>query len=285
MFLGKLKIPYCEFYITNVCNLACAGCNRFNNYDFKGFQRWLDYADTYTQWSKEVDIDSIAILGGEPMLNPDFMLWVKGISELWPRTTIRIISNGYQLEKVRGLYELLKSNPKIKLWIGIHNKLHKKPIVQRVKSFLKTPCTVVHNNSDPFNEYQTLTNSEGVTVKIEYNWWFHQGAIVNGGLHNSDVKKAHDICHMKTCHHFVRGQLYKCGVVAVLPEFDQQHPLTLSKEDRELIHSYRALNVTDSIEFKQQFIANLDQPIDQCKFCPEKYHGDQIFALEKKQLK
>jgi hypothetical protein len=241
--------------------------------------------DVYRQWSHEVDIGAIAILGGEPMLNPSFMSWVTGVAELWPRSLLRIISNGYQLEKVRGLYELLESNSKIQLCIGIHNKLYKKQIIDRVKNFLKSPCTVEHNNDDIYNEYQTITNASGVCVKIEYNWWFHQGAIVNGGLHASDPKKAHDICHMKTCHHFIRGQLYKCGVVAVLPEFDQQHPLTLTPEDRELMTSYRALSITDSNKIKTQFINNLDQPIDQCKFCPEQYHGDQIFALEKKQLK
>jgi hypothetical protein len=32
---------------------------------------------------------------------------------------------------------------------------------------------------------------------------------------------------------------------------------------------------------KNDFIKNLKNPIPQCKFCPEEYHGDQIFALEK----
>ena len=47
------RLNYMEFYITNVCNLTCTGCNRFNNYKFKGFQRWADYKEEYTQWSKE----------------------------------------------------------------------------------------------------------------------------------------------------------------------------------------------------------------------------------------
>jgi hypothetical protein len=73
--------------------------------------------------------------------------------------------------------------------------------------------------------------------------------------------------------------------VAVLPEFDQQHSLTLSTEDRELMLSYRPLKITDSGTAKQQFVNSLDQPIDQCKFCPEQYNGDQIFAQQKKDLK
>jgi hypothetical protein len=287
--MHKLHIPYAEFYIINVCNLACSGCNRFNNYNFTGYQRWSDYAEVYQRWAQEVNIGSIGILGGEPLLNPTFLEWVQGINQLWPRKEIRIISNGFRLDRQTNLYSVLTQYRNIKLWIGIHNKQHKKGIVQKVKDFTQAPHTVSFNNDNPYQQYMVITDANGVQVKIEYNWWFHQGAITKQdgalSLHQSDVIKAHDICHMKTCHHFIRGELYKCGVVALLPEFDQQHPLALNAKDRQLMMSYRPLQISDSLDTKQQFVSNLKQPIDQCRFCPELYHGDQIWAQQKQDLK
>jgi uncharacterized Fe-S cluster-containing radical SAM superfamily protein len=287
--MPKLHIPYAEFYIINVCNLACAGCNRFNDYNFTGYQRWSDYAEVYQQWAEQVDIGSIGILGGEPLLNPTFLAWVQGINQLWPGKKIRIISNGFRLDRHADLYPILEQHRNIELWVGIHNKQHKSEIIQKVRDFGQAPHTVTFNTDNPYQQYMTITDARGVRIKIEYNWWFHQGAIVKTDgaltLHQSDVARAHDICHMKTCHHFIRGELYKCGVAAVLPEFDQQHSLTLSAEDRELMLSYRPLKITDSGTAKQQFVNSLDQPIDQCKFCPEQYNGDQIFAQQKKDLK
>jgi hypothetical protein len=287
--MHKLHIPYAEFYIINVCNLACSGCNRFNNYNFTGYQRWSDYAEVYQRWAQEVNIGSIGILGGEPLLNPTFLEWVQGINQLWPRKEIRIISNGFRLDRQTNLYSVLTQYRNIKLWIGIHNKQHKKEIVQKVKDFTQAPHTVSFNNDNPYQQYMVITDANGVQVKIEYNWWFHQGAIIKQdgalSLHQSDVIKAHDICHMKTCHHFIRGELYKCGVVALLPEFDQQHPLALNVKDRQLMMSYRPLQISDSLDTKQQFVSNLKQPIDQCRFCPELYHGDQIWAQQKQDLK
>jgi hypothetical protein len=287
--MPKLRIPYAEFYIINVCNLACSGCNRFNDYNFTGYQRWSDYADVYQQWAQEVDIGSIGILGGEPLLNPTFLEWVQGINQLWPRKKIRIISNGFRLDRHADLYPVLEQHRNIELWVGIHNKQHKSEIIQKVKDFSQAPHTVIFNTDNPYQQYMTITDARGVRIKIEYNWWFHQGAIIkqNGvlTLHQSDVATAHDICHMKTCHHFIRGELYKCGVAAVLPEFDQQHSLALSAEDRELMLSYRPLCITDDATIKQQFVSNLDRPIDQCKFCPEQYNGDQISPQQKKDLK
>jgi organic radical activating enzyme len=287
--MSKLFIPYAEFYIINVCNLACSGCNRFNNYQFNGYQSWGDYSDVYQQWSKQVDIGSIGILGGEPLLNPTFIEWVVGINQLWPKKAIRIITNGLRLDRQPKLYSILQQHPNIVLWVGIHNKQHKKEIIQKVKDFTQAPHRVSFNSDNPYQQYMMITDANGVQIKIEYNWWFHQGAIIKQDnvltLHQSDPVKAHDICHMKTCHHFIRGELYKCGVAAVLPEFDKQHQLTLTNEDRDLMLSYRPLNINDSTEVKQQFVANLEQPIDQCRFCPEQYHGDQIFAQHKKDLK
>jgi organic radical activating enzyme len=282
MSVNKTHIPYIEFYITNVCNLACAGCNRFNNYYFKGFQKWQDYAAIYQSWSQRLKFGSIAILGGEPMLNPDFLQWVDGITALWPNTHARIISNGFRLPYNKSLYQRLIGNKNLSLWVGIHNKQHKKTIIDNIKEFTVAPHTVVFNTENPYQQFLTITDKNGVKIIAEYNWWFHQGSIVVDNnqlsLHQSNVKKAHTICHMKTCHHFVRGKLYKCGVVAVLPEFEQQHKLNLSPADHKLLHSYKPLEITNSDQEVQTFVDNLKNPIDQCRFCPEQYNGNQIWS-------
>ena len=282
------KIEYVEFYITNVCNLACNGCNRFNNYKFKGFQRWADHQDEYKQWSKELQFGSIGILGGEPLLNTDFMLWLQGIRHLWSTTVIKVVTNGFYLNKVAGLYDFINSDRKTELWIGIHNKMHKEKIMHNIEQLLVGPLLREFNNDNPYQEYMWITDANGVRVKVEYNWWFHQGAVVQTEtgktLHNSNVNNAHQICHSKTCHHFMNGKLYKCGAVALFPEFNRQYNLELSLEDRELINSYVPLSISDSADTKRSFIDNLKNPIPQCKFCPEVYNGEQIFAMEKKSL-
>ena len=101
-------VPTIEFYITNVCNLSCTGCNRFNNYKFTGFQKWNDYKEVYKKWSEVLDVGYIGILGGEPLLTPDYINWLTGIRELWPTSTISTITNGYRLNYVPGLYEYIK---------------------------------------------------------------------------------------------------------------------------------------------------------------------------------
>jgi organic radical activating enzyme len=284
-----LQLPYVEFYITNVCNLACDGCNRFNSFKFKGWQSWKDHSDDYAKWSEQLDIGSISIMGGEPLLNPDFYQWVYGLGKLWPKTPIMIATNGTQLDHHQQLYDVMLDNRYVTMNVSLHNKMHKKVIVDKVKQFLCEPF-VYRADTTKYRESLSITDTNGITVKIFYNWWFHQGAVIRSAesnrytLHNSDPIKAHDICHSKTCHHFEHGKLYKCGPAALFEQFDKQFGLDLSLEDRNLISSVPFVAVDDDIDIKKIFINKITAPIPQCKFCPEHYDGKMIFALEKKDL-
>ena len=103
-------------------------------------------------------------------------------------------------------------------------------------------------------------------------------------LYNSDPKKAHDICHSKYCYHFNNGNLYKCGQVDLFKDIDKQFNLILSDEDRELLYSYKpaAIDMTD-LEL-QQFLNNLPNQLDQCKFCPESYNIKEIKSATKNKI-
>jgi len=285
--ISKLRLSYAEFYITNVCNLNCTGCNRFNSFAFKGWSSWKEYELVYQQWSEQVDIDRISIMGGEPLLNPEFDLWVAGLRKLWPRVPLAIASNGTQLHRHKDFYQTLLKDRAIKINISLHNKQHKTVITQQVRDFLQAPFSYKFDNA-PYSQSLTITDSNGISIKIMYSWWFHQGAVVPGPepgqrtLHQSDPDTAHAICHSRTCHHFENGRLYKCGPAALFPEFDRQIGLTLDPTDRELINAVPSLGIEHSEQQKREFLIQLDRPIPQCKFCPESYQGQQIFAQEKK---
>lgn len=135
-----------------------------------------------------------------------------------------------------------------------------------------------------------LTDTNGVTVKINHEDFFHQDVLKSTDrhrfvLHNSDPVKAHANCSMQTCHHFIHGKLYKCGVVGLLPELDQQFNLDITSQDRDLINSYRAADPDMPRSDLQSFIDNLNQPIAQCKFCTETYDIKQIFAEHGNKIK
>lgn len=126
-----LKLDVVEMYITNVCNLACDNCNRFNNFAFKGHQRWQDNAEEYKRWSKICEIRVINIMGGEPLTNPDVLTYVKEVRKLWPRAEIYIVTNGTHMHKVKAMLDDLRKNN-----IGIKISLHSKQLASKILSDL-----------------------------------------------------------------------------------------------------------------------------------------------------
>jgi len=238
--------PVVEFYITNVCNLACRGCNRFNNYHFKGHQRWADYSDAYEAWSTRLDLPRITILGGEPTLNPDLELWAMNLRRLWPDSVIMIQSNGTYLRPEH--FDLW-----FKYRVGFGLSLHNPDTAENIKQQW-------HLNGFPMAGF-----IEAFT--------FHQSSVIERDgyfeLHTSDPVKAFNCCDMKHDHTMYQGKLYKCPAMSNLPDFDQQFDLRLDQRQRELLYSYKPLaHDCDELEL-QKFLADKDSPIPQCEFCPQ----------------
>lgn len=285
--MARIRIPKVEFYITNVCNLTCDHCNRFNNYNFRGFQRWSDHAETYRRWSEYLDIDQIVVLGGEPLLNPTIRDWITGLGPLWPCWK-QILTNGHHINRVRGLYDLLFPN---KFWMGVslHNPEHLEQLTKDILEFMPGPVKTEHGrDNNRFGADYCFLDSKNMLLPIWTQHEFITSAVKTTDqgrftLHNSDPERAHSVCPMAQhrSYHFINGMLYKCGPVALFPEFDQQFGLELSNEDRELMLSYRPLTVDEFETRGEQFFAELDNPIPQCKFCCDDPVTEKIWPIRK----
>ena len=291
--MKKHSFSKIEFYITNVCNLTCEGCNRFNNYSFAGWQQWSDHEADYTKWAEYVDIDKIVILGGEPLLNPDILDWVYGINRIFKRN-VQILSNGTRLNKVKGLYEALQANGN---WMGIswHNPDTIDEFEAEVYKFLKGDIVKV-GRDDPRNIFGAEIawideNNVSIPLWIQYDFYDSAIKLNDSGrftLHNSRPEVAHNSCGFRIHknYHFICGKLYKCGPSALFPEFDKQYKFDISEEDRKIINSYKPLSPYEFEERGAEFLANIDNQIDQCKFCPESLdYKNRLFAVSKNQAK
>ena len=142
----KSHLNYSEFYITNVCNYSCEGCNRFNNFKIKGFQQWDDYKDVYKKFSQRLTIKTIGIIGGEPFLNRDVLDWAKGLADIWPDSKIKIFTNGSRKYDEKLLDLLLKHQGRIQLDVSCHDRSYFEKMHENIKSFLPK-CEV-------FNEWK-----------------------------------------------------------------------------------------------------------------------------------
>ena len=261
---------------------SCTHCQSFNNYAFKGHQRWDDYKDEYELLSKKLDIGIIQLMGGEPTLNPDFNKWLKGISNLWPTAKLQISTNGSTLNKLtQDVYDVLSKNNGT-LWITCHDIKLYDGFLDFINTFLDV--IVSDTGEAPARRVSRIfIDKNGVEVILDWSQTFRASAmdLVNKQLtlgYDSDVDEAHDVCGFKTCHQLNKGKLYKCPLVSVLPDFLNQFNVAVA--DKELAHAYQPMSHDDDVE---KFVNNLVNPIPQCKFCPSNYNiGHDFIGTDKK---
>ena len=322
----KPTLLYAEFYITNVCNYTCGNCNRFNNYNLKGFQKWQDYKVAYANFADRLDIKTIAILGGEPFLNPELYNWVHGVAELWPNAIIEITTNGSRRKDTQLLEVLQKYKGRVWIHLSCHDINYWDTMHQDIMNFLPDcnyeiefditkwntnyniikgedwPDQVVDITNPTNHEWisdeldgigsnlknfyqQILYKVDGeIWYKLAKSWWFNNTALkerADGSLYvdsTSDPDLAHDVCYSKTCHHFIAGELYKCNIPYSLPTaIDQLKNIDISAEDYIILNSYKPLSHDCNDTEFNNFIDNINNPIEQCKFCPTSFTAEQIF--------
>ena len=260
--ISKPILKYSEFYITNVCNLTCQGCNRFNNFNFKG--RYEFDRSLYQPWANKVDLRRFSILGGEPTLHPKLKDWMIGLAELWPKANRYITTNGTYwpawIEEVAKKYRYT-------IIINCHGPTNgslNKMVLQKLKDAF-----------GPLKPTKKLKRTGGLYLKSKMGAklelfkttdGFHKSAIKDEStleVYDSDPVKAHRLCDMKKCHHFIDGKLWKCGVVKLLPEFVRQK----NKTPPAFYDQYSPLG-HENID--QQKLDDLSQkPIEQCRGCSD----------------
>jgi len=138
-----LKLSFVEFYLTNVCNLGCNNCNRFNNFAFKGHQRWQDNAEAYEKWSEIVDIDAINLMGGEPITNPDITVYIKEVRRLWPKSEISLVTNGTHMNKVKDILDDLRKH-NVNLIISFHDRVLASKTLADLELILEKPISITY---------------------------------------------------------------------------------------------------------------------------------------------
>lgn len=90
-----------EFHLADHCNLNCKGCSHFAPIADKRFADLDDYTRDLKQLQGLFStIEKIRLMGGEPLLNPQIDEFVLTTRAIFPRTKIRICTNGILLPKM-----------------------------------------------------------------------------------------------------------------------------------------------------------------------------------------
>ena len=128
-------IPYFETHITEACNLKCRGCSHFSVFAKPRHKSLVEFDNEFKRLAEIEEIGIIRLMGGEPLLNPNWMEYVRIARHYFPDSQISFVTNGilgYKLKPYKEELEDLNINVTIsdyhldKQNKEIHTELHEK---------------------------------------------------------------------------------------------------------------------------------------------------------------
>lgn len=260
----KSSLNLLEIHLLSKCNLKCIGCTSFSDYELEDEYNLDDDLNFLSIWAKRINVNSIALAGGEPTMHPDIIKAIYVIRELFPFSMINLVTNGSYLIKNPKIIETLHKVKHSCLTISNHEptKLYTKKVKEFVLGLYDwKPCEFREDWLETSNQfYLELRNSEPFIEVFK-------GTYDNIMPHNSNPDAAFDNCCFHDSINYFKGNLYKCSPLQnlkrMLSDWGQENnefwqpylkynPLTPNCSDDELVN----------------FISKINQSESYCSMCP-----------------
>lgn len=240
-YMPKTELSF-EVALAEHCDLNCAGCDHFSPL---AEPELADYGETARDFARLSSLfhghaKKIHLLGGEPLLHPDLVKFLKMARESFPDAVIDITTNGVRLlTQPEEFWLACKEN-------NILIQLTKYPI------------------SLNFDEMEKRAADYGV----EYRYYGGSGTVVKTtSLYKLDVKGQQDssrnylICHRaNNCVYLKHGRLYTCTIAPTARHFNKYFGEDLKELPEDSIDIYQADSAQEIMEF-------LAKPIPFCRYC------------------
>lgn len=221
---------YIELHLVDHCNLGCVGCSHFSNLAEPYYKSLEEYIEELMDLSK-IDIQTIRLMGGEPLLHPLWLKFCQVTRMYFPHSEIVLVTNGLLLDKISAdeIDEL--------------NSYHIKVCMSNYHLNLNQPSY--------FGIKETEVHQKGKLYNISLDL---------DGI--QDKQKAFDNCdlHKNHWYFFKDGRIYPCCVMANIDIFLNHFGISWDYELDDVSIEVKGHSETEIEEF-------LNKPISLCRYC------------------
>lgn len=262
--------PRLDLMIAYSCNISCQGCISLSDRRRAGVEPFQDIAHSLAQWQQILDPATVTLFGGEPCLHPRLLDICGLVRQHWPRAIIRLITNGYLLERFSpgAWFDFAP----FEIQVSMHRKDHEQIINDQIRRILlqRSAWKVkMHGHANHHKQLEWYLQDFRIYKSIFKDFVVpyrsSQGQILPW---NSDPAKAHAICGAPATPILFKGRLYKCPAVANCIDITG-----------ETWYGYRGYSPDDDIS---EFVGNINRPETVCGQCPDQQHAVVIDHFDKR---
>jgi hypothetical protein len=241
-----------ELHVTHACNLACESCSHYSNQGHKG-DLDLELADEWLgEWARRLQPNVFSLLGGEPTIHPRFAEFIPLVRRHFPRTHLRIVTNGFFLHRHPSLPEVLRADPDVAIYLSLHHE--SREYLQKVWEGLRL--------LERWRDELGIRHDATLSARNWTRRYSGTGASMRP-FGDGNPRSSWEICPARTCPQIHEGKLWKCAPLAYLPM--QHRKFGLSDEWAPYL-AYSPLAADCSDAALDEFLAREEEP--SCGMCP-----------------
>lgn len=231
-----------EYHLAEHCNLNCKSCDHFSPIaepclaKIKDFERDIKrFAQISGQKLKKLNL-----LGGEPLLNPEIIDFIRIARENLPNTNIQIVTNG-----------ILLNEQKENFWHAC-NKYDIKIVVTKYP--IKLDFNEIKNTAKKHNVKFEFFGRRTKAIKTSY----HLPLDLEG--QQNPTENFAKCFHANNCVMLKNGKIYPCTVAPNIEHFNKFFGYQIPLTDSDGIDIHKATTMAEILEF-------IAKPIPFCKYC------------------
>ena len=226
-------MKYIETHIVDHCNLNCRGCSHFSPLASPYYKDLDEYKIEFERLAEITNhyIQQIRIMGGEPFLHPQVYDFCKITRELFPNSSIALVSNGVLLHKLSD--EQIEQFNKLKIELCVSDY-------------------GINIDRDKFNKFhQRCFHNKNLMYNI--------GLDLNGGQPIDSSYYKCDHVYMG-CNFLKDGRIYQCAISAQIDYFCNHF-------NKKIDYDLDDISIDIFSHTEDEILKFLSHPHDFCKYC------------------
>lgn len=256
---GNFKLRYFLYEVVHHCNLKCKGCDHCAPLASPEYVDLNRYEKDMKRMSELFpDVRFIGIMGGEPLLHPQIIETVQTARQLFPKTDIKLYTNGILLPKKDEEFWKKMNENNIKIIITVYDiGIDYKKIIDTAKKY----------NVTIYSERKFLDGKLPFD-KIKFD--------IKGKQYG---KFSHFFCrHAGRFPSVEDGKLYKCTLMCAVRHFNEYFGTDMKLCEKDYIDIHKDITKEELIDYFKK-----DNPF--CKYCNVIGRDFHFWARSKKDIK
>jgi organic radical activating enzyme len=269
------SIERLDVMVAYSCNISCDGCISLSDRKRSGIEPLNRLSSSFNQWKDLINPKVIAIFGGEPCLHPNLIEICAKIRHEWPESTIRLITNGYLLDRFSP--DVWFEFSPFEMQVSIHRRDHESKINEQIKNILlikKSWKTIRYRDFTNHKQIEWVTPGFKIYKSIfsEFIIPYKKNREKIESWY-SDPAESHKICGSPATPILFKDRLYKCPAVA--------NTIDILGENW---FGYKGYGINDDIS---ELVSNINRPESVCGQCPDRKQAQVInhFDIENVHVK